>query len=88
MADAPAYPQAAMPSDRLGVPLETDDRVMVTAWGYGARLVDTGTKSPVVRINRKRVVIIDSDGYERAVGSGVVSVLRRDGAAGFEGNVA
>jgi len=73
-------------TDNLGVVILPTDTVMVTAWGDGARLYDTGTKSAVVRLNRRRVVITDRDGYERAVTTSEVQVLRRDGEVGFEGN--
>jgi hypothetical protein len=73
--------------DNLGVEIQPTDTVFVASWGYGARLVDTGTRSPVVRINRKRVVIVDSDGLERAVDRSHLQVMRRDGVSGFEGNV-
>lgn len=72
--------------DAKGVEILPTDSVMVTAWGEGARLIDTGIKRPVVRLNRARVVILDADNLERAVGGTVLSVMRRDGADGFEHN--
>lgn len=78
-------PRAHTLRDRLGVEINLSDTVMVTAWGT-ARLIDTGVKSPVVRINRTRVVIIDSDGCERAVRPTELCVQRRDGQPGHEGN--
>jgi hypothetical protein len=74
-----------MLKDALNVTILPSDNVMVTAWGI-ARLVDVRTKSQIIRINRTRVIIIDSDGYERSVLPAELTVLRRDGAAGFEGN--
>jgi uncharacterized membrane protein YcfT len=35
-------------NDSMGVEILPDDKVMVTAWGYGARKVDTGTFSGIV----------------------------------------
>lgn len=71
--------------DALGVEILPTDTLMVTAWG-DARLIDVRTRSHVVRFGRKRVVIIDSTREERAVNPREVSVLRRDGTTGFEGN--
>lgn len=71
--------------DALGVEINRNDTVMVTAWGT-ARLVDTGVKSAVLRIGPKRIVIVDIDGYERAVNPRELTVMRRDGGNGFEGN--
>lgn len=73
-------------TDALGVTILPTDTVLVTAWGT-ARLVDTGTRSPVVRFGRTRVVIIDADREERAVNPSEISVLRRDGERGLEGNL-
>jgi hypothetical protein len=73
-------------TDSLGVDIEATDTVFVNGWGYGARLIDTGIRSRVVRFSRTRVVIIDSENQERAVGPSNLAVLRRDGATGFEGN--
>jgi len=72
--------------DARGTEILPTDSVMVTAWGEGARLIDTGIKRPVIRLNRTRVVILDADGLERAFAGGELSVLRRDGADGFEHN--
>jgi len=72
--------------DARGTEILPTDTVMVTAWGYGARLIDTGIKRPVIRLNRTRVVLLDADGQERAFHGGELSVLRRDGADGFEHN--
>ena len=73
-------------TDALGVAILPTDRVMVTAWGGNARLADTGIKRDVVRFARTRVVILDADNCERAFSPTYLSVLRRDGATGFEGN--
>lgn len=72
--------------DSHGVEILPTDHVMVTSYGLGARLVDTGTRSPVLRLLRKRVQISDSDGCPRAISPANLSVLRRDGVRGFEGN--
>jgi hypothetical protein len=71
--------------DALGVEILPTDTLMVTAWGT-ARLIDVRTQSPVVRLNRTRVVIIDSTNDERAVNPRETCVLRRDGKPGYEGN--
>jgi hypothetical protein len=73
-------------NDSQGTEILPTDTVMVTAWGYGARLVDSGIKRPVIRFNRVRVVVEDSDGFARAISPRCLSVLRRDGAPGFEHN--
>jgi hypothetical protein len=73
-------------TDALGVEILPTDTVLVTSWGT-ARLVDTGTRSPVVRFGRTRVVILDADREERAVSPSEVSVVRRDGEKGLEGNL-
>ncbi|AXH46923.1 hypothetical protein I5G67_gp087 [Mycobacterium phage Aminay] len=72
--------------DSAGIEILATDTVMVTAWGNAARLVDTGIKRPIVRFGRSRVVILDSDNIERSVTGSELSVLRRDGAPGFEHN--
>ena len=72
--------------DSLGVEIILTDVVYVNGWGDGARLVDTGIRTSVQRFNRKRVVILDSDGQPRAVSPSNLAVMRRDGYQGFEGN--
>lgn len=72
--------------DTGGIEILPTDTVMVTAWGHGARLIDTGIRRSIVRLNRRRVVILDSDGCERSVTGAELSVLRRDGRDGFEHN--
>jgi hypothetical protein len=72
--------------DGLAVEILVTDTVMVTSWGYGARLIDTNLKRPVIRFNRTRVVILDASNEERAMRPIELTVLRRDGASGFEGN--
>jgi len=72
--------------DSMGIPMYWNDTVMVTSWGGSTRLVDVRTTSKVVRLNKSRVVIIDSDRCERAVAPGNLTILRRDGEQGFEGN--
>ncbi len=72
--------------DVRGVEILPTDTVMVTGWGEGGRLIDTGLKRPVIRLNRRRVVILDHEDQERPFSGSELSVLRRDGAAGFEHN--
>lgn len=72
--------------DAGGIEILPTDRVTVSAWGFGARLIDVGTVSPVIRLNRTRVVVIDSTGLERAVGATCLHVRRRDGVPGHESN--
>lgn len=74
-------------NDSFGLEILPTDRVCVTSWGYGARVVDCGTISPVVALRRTRVVIIDSDGQERSVGNVNLTIRRRDGRTGHQGNV-
>jgi hypothetical protein len=71
--------------DSLGVEILPTDTVRVTSWGIGARLTDVGQASPVVRINRTRIVVHVND-EDRAVNPTEVNVLRRDGQPGHEGN--
>lgn len=73
-------------TDAKDVEIRLTDRVRVTSWGYGARLADCGTASPVHRVGRTRVEITDSDGQRRTVGAKCVMVLRRDGGSGYEAN--
>jgi hypothetical protein len=70
--------------DSLGIEIQPTDRVIVTSYGYNARLIDCGIQSPVVRINRKRVVITDCEDQQRAVAPFVLTVCRRDGQPGYE----
>ncbi|MDA0250172.1 MAG: hypothetical protein O3B27_08530 [Actinomycetota bacterium] len=72
--------------DSNGIEILSTDQVCVGAVGYGARHADNGIIRPVLAINRTRVVIRDADGNGRAVGGRVISVMRRDGTAGFEHN--
>jgi hypothetical protein len=72
--------------DAFKIAIRPDDTVVVCAYGYGARVTDCGTRSRVVRFNRSRVVIIDSDGCERAVDAACLAIARRDGGLGLEGN--
>lgn len=83
--DGPA-PQARPLRDSHGVQIRPTDIVMVTSWGEGARLIDTDLVRPVIRLNRVRVVILDAGGDERAIHPANLSVMRRDGVRGFEGN--
>ena len=72
--------------DSQGVEILPSDDVIVIAYGYGARLVDTQTRSRVVRFGSKRIVIIDVDRYERAVHPRNLSVVNRATGKGFEHN--
>ena len=73
-------------TDVLGVTIRPTDRVTVTSYGSGARLVDCGTQSIIRKFGRVRLVINDCDGNARAVHPKSLAVLRRDGASGLEGN--
>jgi len=73
-------------TDVLGVTIRATDRVTVTSYGSGARLVDCGTQSIIHKFGRVRLVINDCDGNARAVHPRSLAVLRRDGASGLEGN--
>lgn len=72
--------------DSRGVQILPTDTVTVTSYGEGARLVDCGLRSKVVRFGRTKVVIIDADGRERAVSPSNLLVARRDGYPGHEYN--
>lgn len=72
--------------DSHGIAITPTDTVIVTSWGYGARLVDCGITRIVTSLGRTRVTIDDADGYPRAIAGCNLSVIRRDGSAGFEGN--
>ncbi len=74
-------------TDVLGVTIEPTDRVTVTSYGSGARLVDCGTRSIILKFGRVRLVINDCDGNARAVHPRSLAVLRRDGESGLEGNL-
>lgn len=72
--------------DSNGIEILPTDRVCVGSVGYGARHADNGIIRPIMGMNRTRVVILDADGNERAIGGAVVTVMRRDGRLGFEHN--
>ena len=72
--------------DALGVQIRPTDRVLVTSYGYGARLTDCGTRSRVLSFTPTRVRILDADNFPRTVAPACLSVLRRDNASGLEGN--
>ena len=76
--------------DALGVEAREGDRVRVTSWGFGARLTDAGRTGRVLGFGRTRVrVALDGGSHAtevRAVAPECLSVLRRDGEAGLEGN--
>lgn len=74
--------------DSMRVPIEIGDRVMVVALGYGATREDIRTEWIVEGFARTRVKVtptLPSRG-RTAFGTAVISVLRRDGGDGFEGN--
>lgn len=72
--------------DSNGIEILITDRVFVGMVGSGARHADNGIVRPILGMNRTRVVILDADGNERAIGGSVLSVMRRDGVHGFEHN--
>jgi len=72
--------------DNHGIAIAPTDTVIVTSWGYGARLVDCGIRRPVIRLGRTRVTIDDCDGNPRTIAGCNLSVVRRDDGNGFEGN--
>jgi hypothetical protein len=72
--------------DSFGVTIAATDDVVVLAYGYGARAADNGTRSPIRRFNRTRVVITDADRRERAVHPGTLGVVNRTTGYGYEGN--
>jgi len=79
--------------DALGVAIRKDDTVMVTAWGRPVRLNDTGRKVRVTGFTARGNVLLDDTDHRydpvargRSVGGSYLTVLRRDGQQGFEGN--
>lgn len=72
--------------DALGVEILPTDTVLVSSYGYGVRLVDCGTRSRVLSFTPSRIRIFDADHAPRTVSPCTLSVLRRDGAAGLQGN--
>lgn len=79
------------PQDPHGVTIRTGDTVMVTAWGAPVRLIDTGRKAQVVGFTHAGNVKLDGYWHDpiaggRAVAPGYLTVMRRDGTPGFEGN--
>ena len=77
--------------DTLGVPIQVDDVVVVTAWGHPVRLVDTGRRAQVVGFTDRGNVKLENEGSDpiargRAVDPGCLAVARRDGQPGYEGN--
>jgi hypothetical protein len=82
-------------TDSLGVTIEEGDLVRVLAWGAPVRLVDTGRAARVVEVTHRGLVglagLTDAERVDpiargRNVSPGCLGVLRRDGAAGYEGN--
>lgn len=75
--------------DALGVRMQLGDRIMITAWGGNVRLSDVRRTGTVTGIGRVRPVVAwdsASDTPRGNVRPAMLSVLRRDGAQGFEGN--
>ena len=80
-------------TDALGVEIRTGDTVMVTSWGAQVRLMDTGKNVKVLGLTPRGKVRLSAlaNPYEsvamgRSVHGHFLSVLRRDGRPGFEGN--
>lgn len=77
-------------NDALGVEIREGDTVRVTSWGFGSRLTDAGRTGTVLGFGRSRVrVALDGGSYAtevRPIGPVCLSVLRRDGQPGLEGN--
>lgn len=72
--------------DGLYVFIEDGDRVVVSAWGYGATKNDVGQEGEVVGLHRTRVSVKHSDGTVKRYAGSELHVLRRDGEPGKEGN--
>ena len=76
--------------DTLGVTIQPGDSVMITAWGGNVTLANVRATGIVVKLASKRPVIgwnNPSQAPQRGnVRPEMLSVLRRDGKFGFEGN--
>lgn len=79
--------------DTLGVSILIGDTVIVTGWGWAARLGDTGRRAPVTGVTAAGNIVVDSSAYApdligrgRALNPATVAVARRDGTPGLEGN--
>lgn len=75
--------------DSHRVEFKIGDRVMVVTYGYNVRLGDVHRTGVVVDLGRVRPVIkwdSDTDPIRGNVRPEMLSVLRRDGNTGFEGN--
>lgn len=70
---------ATIDHDSNGRPIEVGTLVRVKAWGYGARLVDTGRTGRVVKKGRTRVHVHLTDGSmapeTRALDPGEIAVI-------------
>lgn len=81
-------------TDSHGVTILPGDHVMVTSWGSPVRLTDTGRVATVHGFTPRGNVILAPNGVHdwdpiargRAVPGTYLTVVRRDGAPGFEGN--
>lgn len=80
-------------ADTHGIDIEVGDTLMITAYGWNARLIDTGRKVTVTGFTRGGNVTHDGGDYGldrvangKPLRPGCVSVMRRDGESGFEGN--
>lgn len=82
-----------MTADALGVTIRVGDSVLITSYGYAARLIDTGRTVKVTGFTSAGNVAHNggSNGADpvangRAIRPACVAVLRRDGRKGLEGN--
>lgn len=76
--------------DSHGVDIQVGDTVMITAWGGNVRLTDVRRTGTVTALGRVRPVVewhAKNDPPRGNVRTANLSVMRRDGAQGFEGNV-
>lgn len=76
------------PRDHFGVEILPTDTLRITSWGGGVRLADVGQTATLVRVKRTgNLVVRTSYGDEITATPGQVSVARRDGLNGHQGNV-
>ena len=80
-----------MIKDSHGIAIQPGDRIMITAWGSNVTLASVRQTGIVTSLASKRPVI-GWDNPSQAPQRGnvrpeMLSVLRRDGGQGFEGNV-
>lgn len=75
--------------DGHGVTIETGDRVLITGWGGGVRLDDVRVAGTVTGFARTRITVAWDKTYDPPkpnIDPAFVSVCRRDGTPGFQGN--